>query len=162
MKKFISLLLSLVCMFSLTGCFSDLSSLFGMGNMEPDKVIVKMQKYLDDSDLKEDNMYYKIEYDEDFQNYVLTLSHPEMNDLAVASIRYVYKNSSVSGSGELVKAWDNLTEMAKQASKDVEAKIRTYDDDAYLVVNLVNYDNQEDILLSVSGGVVLENLLDLY
>ncbi len=159
MKKIVSLVLCCVCMFGMTGCFSELLS---FGSMEPDKVVPKMKTYLDNSDLKEDNVFYEFTYDEGFQNYVLTLWNPDFNELAVSSVRLIYKNQNVEGASAVIEGWETLTEGITGISETVETKIKTYDDDAYLVVNFVNADDHEDILISVSDGVIVENIMDIY
>lgn len=161
MKKFISLLLSLVCMFSLTGCFSDLSSLFGMGNMEPDKVVPKMQSLLDEAYPDKDMLQFKVEYDEGFQNYVVTCWSSEINDVVVGSVRLAYKNRNIEGASTVIQSWESTTESAKEMSKDIEERIKKYDKDAYVILEFVNADNHEDILISISGGVVIENIMDI-
>lgn len=161
MKKFISLLLSLVCMFSLTGCFSDLSSLFGMGNMEPDKVVPKMQSLLDEAYPDKDMLQFKVEYDEGFQNYVVTCWSSEINDVVVGSVRLAYKNRNIEGASTVIQSWESTTESAKEMSKDIEERIKKYDKDAYVILEFVNADNHEDVLISISGGVVIENIMDI-
>lgn len=162
MKKFISLLLCLVCMFSLTGCFSDLLSLFETGDMEPEDVVAKMQVHLDDTNTMKDQISIKIEYDEEFYNYVVTFWSKDMGDISVAAVRLAYKNRNIEGASTVINTWETLTESTKEMSKNIEAGIRKLDKDGIVVVNLVNADNHEDILISASGGVILENIMDLY
>lgn len=160
MKKIISLVLCIVCMFGMTGCLSDLSFL-SMGNMEPDKVVPKMQSLLDEAYPDKDMLQFKVEYDEGFQNYVVTCWSGEINDIIVGTVRLAYKNRNIEGASTVIQSWESTTESAKQMSKDIEERIKKYDKDAYVILNFVNTDNHEDILISVSGGVVLENIMDI-
>lgn len=157
MKRIISLLLCLVCMFGMTGCLSFL----GMGNMEPDKVVPKMQSLLDEAYPDKDMLQFKVEYDEGFQNYVVTCWSSEINDVIAGSVRLAYKNRNIEGASTVIQSWESTTESAKEMSKDIEERIKKYDKDAYVILEFVNADNHEDVLISISGGVVIENIMDI-
>lgn len=160
MKKIISLLLCITCLFSLTGCIDP--SMFGFGEMEPDKVVPKIESFLNETQQdNEQKLNFQVEYDEGFDNYVVTFWVDECGELWAASVRYLHKHNGSSDAQQVVNQWKNLTNEMIAMSNQIEDKIKKYDKDAYVNVNFVNADNHEDILFSCSGGVVLEDIMDL-